>query len=268
MTLRLSDFEQQIDPTILRRGYEYFIIGSVTDVDDLGDGEYEATVEGSDIYNVSLHIEGDEVTEYDCDCPYDWGPVCKHVVAVLFHLRKELQETPRKQTRSKPKKESEAAQFERLLKQTLCAPQIPFLQKDKSQKTISIGNMKTRGFIFCLLDNISQNGTPVMLCGCALPEQFECCDHRRYFSDIYYLAVVCDDEILEKRLRMRPAWRGCDSEEYIRSAVDFNRYIKKNAETLKPAMTLLDNSHLTLKEETEFVREWIIKKTEKSENAV
>lgn len=116
--------------------------------------------------------------------------------------------------------------------------------------------------------NISQNGIPVMLCGCALPEQFECCDHRRYFSDIYYLAVVCDDEILEKRLRMRPAWRGCDSEEYIRSAVDFNRYIKKNAETLKPAMTLLDNSHLTLKEETEFVREWIIKKTEKSENAV
>ena len=28
--------------------------------------------------------------EYDCDCPYDWGVVCKHVVAVLFYLQKDL----------------------------------------------------------------------------------------------------------------------------------------------------------------------------------
>ena len=148
MTLRLSDFEQQIDPTILRRGYEYFIIGSVTDVDDLGDGEYEATVEGSDIYTVSLHIEGDEVTEYDCDCPYDWGPVCKHVVAVLFHLRKELQETPRKQTRSKPKKESEAAQFERLLKQLTAEELKAFINdacaQDKSLRRLFIAKHISR----------------------------------------------------------------------------------------------------------------------------
>ena len=118
MTLRLSDFEQQIDPTILKRGYEYFKKGYVTDVDDLGHGDYEAIVEGSETYTVRLHVEGNEVTDYECDCPYDWGPVCKHVVAVLFYLQKDLlaaDDLPQKKKRAKPKKESEATQLEKLL---------------------------------------------------------------------------------------------------------------------------------------------------------
>ena len=118
MSIHLNDFEQQIDPTILRRGYDYFQNGCVTDVKDLGDGDYEAIVEGSDNYTVSLHIEGDEVTDYECDCPYDWGPVCKHVAAVLLYLQKDLLETDKplqKEKQSKPKKESEAVQFEKLL---------------------------------------------------------------------------------------------------------------------------------------------------------
>ena len=119
MTIQLDNFEQQIDPAILKRGYEYFKKGYITDVDDLGDGDYEATVEGSETYTVRLHVEGNEVTDYECDCPYDWGAVCKHVVAVLFYLRKDLLESgglSQKEKRSKPKKESEATQFEKLLK--------------------------------------------------------------------------------------------------------------------------------------------------------
>jgi hypothetical protein len=30
--------------------------------------------------------------------------------------------------------------------------------------------------------NISQIGMPVVLCGCATPEQFEVCDARKYFT--------------------------------------------------------------------------------------
>ena len=29
------------------------------------------------------------MTEYSCDCPYDMGPVCKHVAAVIFSLQEE-----------------------------------------------------------------------------------------------------------------------------------------------------------------------------------
>lgn len=118
MNIRLSNFEQLIDPTILKRGHEYFKKGLITEIEDLGDGDYEATVEGSDLYTVHLHIDGDEVTEYECDCPYDRGPICKHVAAVLFSLRNDMEETdtPCQKTGTPlKKKESEAAQFEKLL---------------------------------------------------------------------------------------------------------------------------------------------------------
>ena len=151
MTLRLSNFEQQIDPKILQRGYEYFKDGCVTDVDDLGDGDYEATVEGSETYTVSLHIEGDEVTDYECDCPYDWGPVCKHVAAVLFYLQKDLLETEepsQKKKRSKPKKESEAAQFKQLLTQLSADELKAFLSdvcaQDKSLRRLFIAKHISR----------------------------------------------------------------------------------------------------------------------------
>ena len=56
MDLSLSNFEQQIDGTILKRGFDYFKKGYVTEVEDLGGGDFEATVEGSEIYTVHLHI--------------------------------------------------------------------------------------------------------------------------------------------------------------------------------------------------------------------
>lgn len=119
MALSLDNFEQQIDETILERGLDYFRRGCVTDMEDLGGGDYEATVEGSDTYIVYLHVEGNKVTEYECDCPYDWGPVCKHTVAALYYLQKELQDEDRKTIKelSREKKESEGKQMEKLLKQ-------------------------------------------------------------------------------------------------------------------------------------------------------
>ena len=35
----------------------------------------------------TFSTDGDEVVDYSCDCPYDMGPVCKHVVAALFELQ-------------------------------------------------------------------------------------------------------------------------------------------------------------------------------------
>jgi hypothetical protein len=89
MKLSLTEFEHQIDAKILKRGMQYFESGAVSDVEELGDGEFEATVYGTEIYTVNLTIKGDEVVDYSCDCPYDMGPVCKHVVAVLFAMQGE-----------------------------------------------------------------------------------------------------------------------------------------------------------------------------------
>lgn len=119
MEIQLDRFEEQIDEVILQRGLNYFRKGYVTDVEEIGYGDYEATVNGREIYTVHLHIEKGIVTEYDCDCPYDQGPVCKHIVAVLFYLQQDVlhleEDLPTKKTTKKAKKPSEMEQVDKIL---------------------------------------------------------------------------------------------------------------------------------------------------------
>lgn len=119
MEIQLDRFEEQIDEIILQRGLKYFRKGYVTDVEEIGPGDYEATVEGSDLYTVHLHIEKGSVTEYDCDCPYDQGPVCKHIAAVLFYLQQDMlyleEDFPTKKTAKKAKKPSDMEQVDKIL---------------------------------------------------------------------------------------------------------------------------------------------------------
>ena len=105
--------------------------------------------------------------------------------------------------------------------------------------------------------NINQSGKPVVLCGSGIPEQYEQCVERRYFSAIHYLALVCTVEVLEARLRSRPAWRGCSDEDYVKRHVAFNRWLKENARRTEPPMSLLDTSELTIEESVERIGIWI-----------
>ena len=99
MQIPLNQFEQIIDETILKRGLQYFKKGNVHDPIEIGLGMYEFIVEGSENYTVQLTIKNQIVTEYVCDCPYDYGPVCKHVAAAIFYLQQNelgLSETVKK----------------------------------------------------------------------------------------------------------------------------------------------------------------------------
>jgi hypothetical protein len=105
--------------------------------------------------------------------------------------------------------------------------------------------------------NISQIGRPVILCGAGVPAQFERCVERRYFSVIHYLALVCADEVLTSRLRNRPAWRGTSTDEYVKEHVAFNHWLRNNASTTEPPMTLLNTSEITAGESVEGVEKWV-----------
>ncbi len=85
--MRIDDFENEIDATILGRGQAYFEEGAVVELEQVRQGLYEATVAGSDDYIVEVEIRNGEVKALECDCPYDYGPVCKHEVAVLYAIR-------------------------------------------------------------------------------------------------------------------------------------------------------------------------------------
>lgn len=89
MEIPLSHFEEYIDEPILKRGLSYFKKGFVHEPEEIRPGDYEAVVEGSEDYTVKLSIKNRVITEHSCDCPYDMGPVCKHVAAVIFYLEQE-----------------------------------------------------------------------------------------------------------------------------------------------------------------------------------
>ena len=104
-----------------------------------------------------------------------------------------------------------------------------------------------------LCANISQIGKPVVLCGCATPEQFESLPERALFTKIHYLAVVCDDLVLENRMRNG---RGISDENWIASSKQFNNWLKENGKS--HGIFLLDNSGLTIKESAEIADKWIL----------
>jgi hypothetical protein len=96
-----------------------------------------------------------------------------------------------------------------------------------------------------------------VLVGSAVPEQFESCPERRYFSDIHYFALVSDDEVLEQRLRARPAWRRSDTSEVLGTMRDFNRWLRTHAADTTPPMSLLDTSRRSIAESAELIVAWI-----------
>lgn len=105
--------------------------------------------------------------------------------------------------------------------------------------------------------NISQIGLPVVLCGCAVPKQFENHEERSLFSDIYYLALVSDDDILEKRMRVG---RHVSDETWIESSLGFNRWLKENANLTHPHIKCVDTTHFTPFQIAVFIDEWIMEK--------
>ena len=90
---------QLFRPHILDRGAEYSEDEKVFDL-LIEDGTVSAKVRGTDTYEVTIHLDGEDVLDMSCDCPYALeGHNCKHMAAVLFSyeafLSEEDMESPR-----------------------------------------------------------------------------------------------------------------------------------------------------------------------------
>jgi hypothetical protein len=74
--------------------------------------------------------------------------------------------------------------------------------------------------------NIAQSGRPVALFGAGIgvPDNIEPCVERRYFSEIRYLALTCEESELRRRLAARPAWRQSNASAFVDAQVRFNRW--------------------------------------------
>ena len=98
----IQQFLGDMDPTILSRGEDYYRSGQVESI-DWEENHVTAEVSGSEEvpYVVELDFSEDgEVEDWSCDCPYDWGPVCKHTAAVLLAIQSEPPEESKERTKA------------------------------------------------------------------------------------------------------------------------------------------------------------------------
>lgn len=101
MNIPLNEFEQHINEKILKRGYNYYVNGHVQPLEFIDSHTIETIVNGTEDYNVKLHLEKEILKDVFCDCPYDQEVFCKHIVATLFELQSDVMNL----TKEKPKKE-------------------------------------------------------------------------------------------------------------------------------------------------------------------
>lgn len=153
MKIPLNEFEQLIDERILKRGLSYFKGGAITDFSEISNGEYEAIVSGTEEYTVQLKISNNTITEHNCDCPYDMGPVCKHIVAVIFHLQQDKLELnqPNLPKPKKKKAKSVSQQVKELLKEISHKELIEFVQENSKK------DKKFRNYFLASFGHLSQN---------------------------------------------------------------------------------------------------------------
>ena len=98
MAITESDIRDLASAQSYDRGQDYFHANSVTDIQKRGN-TLLADVEGSgyEPYHVRVELDEDDVISTSCTCPYDWGGICKHIVAVLLsyiHQPKQVSERP------------------------------------------------------------------------------------------------------------------------------------------------------------------------------
>jgi uncharacterized Zn finger protein len=95
--MNLYNFDQQVDPAIINRGHNYFLNDFADKPQQVKQGVWKAKVYGTHMYHVEITADPEnheEIETWSCNCPYDYGPVCKHVAAVLYAIREDEKSAP------------------------------------------------------------------------------------------------------------------------------------------------------------------------------
>ncbi len=101
MALSLTNFKTEIEGKILDRGRSIYLSGDILEVEQ-EDKEINAWVQGTEEYHIEILLDGDDIPWKNCSCPYDYGDVCKHVAAVLYHLSEEEEEEEEEEIKAQP----------------------------------------------------------------------------------------------------------------------------------------------------------------------
>lgn len=100
-----ESIKKHVPERIFNRGLRYYNKGHIKSYKISKEEKYykvTAVVMGTSKYNVKIYIEildDDFFFEGRCSCPYDWGEMCKHEVAILYKFLKEDYQRLARETR-------------------------------------------------------------------------------------------------------------------------------------------------------------------------
>jgi hypothetical protein len=95
------------------------------------------------------------------------------------------------------------------------------------------------------------NGRPTVLCTSLLPSQLEDLPARKLLGPIYFGNLDCPDDVLEARLRARPAWRHTNTDEAVLNHQRFAAWLREH---IDPSW---DTSTLTVEEAAARIAAWV-----------
>jgi len=143
MQLSLDNFKKEIASHILQRGRDYYDNGRIANIEEIGDSHWFAEVEGTELYTIEIEQNEDGSIYHTCTCPYDWGPTCKHVAAVLYAIEATFPEyssgkTIRPRKKRTTRKEKVRRILENLPHQQLVEILMEFAGNDRQVALITI----------------------------------------------------------------------------------------------------------------------------------
>lgn len=106
--------------------------------------------------------------------------------------------------------------------------------------------------------NVGQAGKPVVIFNAGMiPDNMIENSEACYFSSMHFLALVCEGDELERRLKARPAWRGTHDPAFINQQIEFNNWIVENSQKDGRNITLIDSSSIDESATITQVSDWI-----------
>ncbi|MEM6763540.1 MAG: SWIM zinc finger family protein [Bacteroidota bacterium] len=84
--MKLQDFESDLAPNLKEKGLVYYKDSRVQMLEEVASGIWYAEVLGTEDYQVQIKLHRNTIKEWECDCPFDKGPICKHVIATLYAI--------------------------------------------------------------------------------------------------------------------------------------------------------------------------------------
>ncbi len=147
-SIPLDEIEEYIPVEIYLKASRY--LDEILELEEIYEGIYEGVVSGTEDYQVNLEINQRVLVACYCDCPYDKGLLCKHIVACVLYLTTESIEG---QTSPPPKKPNVAEEVEAYLSRI---PQDE-LKKFLQQALIDNSSLRTKFFRLFMDTSKAQN---------------------------------------------------------------------------------------------------------------